>query len=74
MLAQFLGAILGAFALKLLLPAEALMHPFVTLGSLSDKHWGQVLILEFVCTLMVVFVVFGAVSALIVPTMDYRAG
>ncbi len=35
MLAQFIGAILGAFTLKLCLPPEALKHPFVTLGSLS---------------------------------------
>ena len=42
MLAQFTGAIAGAFLIKSILPIEALVHPFVTLGSLSDKHGEQV--------------------------------
>ena len=42
MLAQFTGAITGAFLIKSILPIEALVHPFVTLGSLSDKHGEQV--------------------------------
>jgi hypothetical protein len=42
MIAQFVGAISGAFLIKSILPIEALVHPFVTLGSLSDKHGEQV--------------------------------
>lgn len=44
MIAQFTGAITGAFLIKSILPIEALVHPFVTLGSLSDKHGEQVLV------------------------------
>ena len=46
LLAQFTGAICGAFLIKSILPIEALVHPFATLGSLSDKHGEQVFILE----------------------------
>lgn len=42
MIAQFTGAICGSFLIKSILPIEALVHPFVTLGSLSDKHGEQV--------------------------------
>eukprot|EP00961_Rhodomonas_salina_P175006 2360725-Rhodomonas_salina.2 len=42
MIAQFTGAIIGAILVKSCLPVEALVHPFVTLGSLSDKHGEQV--------------------------------
>lgn len=61
MVAQFLGAIVGAFMAKSCLPFQALVHPFVTLGSLSDKHEGQVFILEFICTLVVGLVFFATV-------------
>jgi len=61
MVAQFLGAIVGAFAAKSCLPFQALVHPFVTLGSLSDKHGEQVFILEFICTLVVGLVFFATV-------------
>ena len=61
MLAQFTGAICGAFLIKSILPIEALVHPFVTLGSLSDKHGEQVFILEFVSTLIIGLVTFATV-------------
>ena len=32
----------SSFLLRMILPNSALLHPFVTLGALSDKHWGQV--------------------------------
>mmetsp|Transcript_6022 Transcript_6022/g.12204 ORF Transcript_6022/g.12204 Transcript_6022/m.12204 type:complete len:251 (+) Transcript_6022:106-858(+) len=51
-IAQFLGAILGSILVKSCLPVEALVHPFVTLGSLSDKHGEQVFIFEFMATLI----------------------
>ena len=41
-IAQFFGAVCGAFLAKSCLPIEALVHPFVTMGSLSDKHGEQV--------------------------------
>mmetsp|Transcript_54384 Transcript_54384/g.88055 ORF Transcript_54384/g.88055 Transcript_54384/m.88055 type:complete len:256 (+) Transcript_54384:44-811(+) len=61
MLAQFTGAITGAFLIKSILPIEALVHPFVTLGSLSDKHGEQVFILEFISTLILGLVTFATV-------------
>ena len=61
MLAQFSGAIAGAFLIKSILPIEALVHPFVTLGSLSDKHGEQVFLLEFISTLILGLVTFATV-------------
>jgi glycerol uptake facilitator-like aquaporin len=61
MLAQFLGAIVGSFVVKSCLPFQALVHPFVTLGSLSDKHGEQVFLLEFICTLVLGLVVFATI-------------
>ena len=61
MLAQLTGAVAGAFLVKSILPIEALVHPFVTLGSLSDKHGEQVFILEFFCTMILGMVTFATV-------------
>mmetsp|Transcript_36708 Transcript_36708/g.75257 ORF Transcript_36708/g.75257 Transcript_36708/m.75257 type:complete len:248 (+) Transcript_36708:151-894(+) len=60
-IAQFVGAICGAFLVKSCLPVEALIHPFVTLGSLSDMHSEQVFIFEFMCTLVLGLVFFAAI-------------
>ncbi|EKX54087.1 hypothetical protein GUITHDRAFT_150148 [Guillardia theta CCMP2712] len=60
-IAQFFGAVCGAFLAKSCLPIEALVHPFVTMGSLSDKHGEQVFMMEFICTFLVVLVFYATV-------------
>jgi len=67
MIAQIFGAVTASFFLKASLPADTLNHPFVTLGSLSDQHWIQVLILESVSTMIVVLIIFATVMPCQIP-------
>jgi|EP00802_Teleaulax_amphioxeia_P015739 aquaporin TIP len=57
--AQVLGAIFGALALKLALPPAMDETPFTTTGSLTFSHPFQVFFLEFVCTFTLVYCVFA---------------
>mmetsp|Transcript_47834 Transcript_47834/g.119564 ORF Transcript_47834/g.119564 Transcript_47834/m.119564 type:complete len:248 (+) Transcript_47834:30-773(+) len=57
--AQFLGGIVGSFALKLALPPALLATPFTTSGSLTAAHPVQVFLLEFICTFVLVLTVFA---------------
>lgn len=58
-IAQLLGAITGAMALKLALPPAMDETPFTTTGSLSLSHPFQVFFLEFICTFALVYVFFA---------------
>ena len=76
--AQLLGAICGSALLRLSLPPSYLDTPFVTAGSATAAHPIQVFILEFMCTFVLVYVVFatvvdkaGAAKVLNPPTPPY---
>jgi len=58
-LTHLLGAMFGAFMLKLALPPAMDEVPFTTTGSLSYDHPFQVFFLEFVCTFTLCWCVFA---------------
>jgi len=64
-LAQIIGALLGAVFLWLALPAALLGHSnsFATLGDLSARHPMAVFLWEFIATFTLVFTVFGVVHS-----------
>ncbi|EKX49438.1 hypothetical protein GUITHDRAFT_162181 [Guillardia theta CCMP2712] len=57
--AQLLGAVLGAFLLRIALPPEFLSTPFTTSGSLTTAFPTQVFLLEFICSFLLVYTVFA---------------
>mmetsp|Transcript_4009 Transcript_4009/g.9858 ORF Transcript_4009/g.9858 Transcript_4009/m.9858 type:complete len:243 (+) Transcript_4009:42-770(+) len=64
-IAQVVGALLGAVFLWLALPSSMLGHSnsFATLGSLSARHPMAVFLWEFLATFTLVFTVFGVVHS-----------
>jgi len=64
-IAQVVGALIGAVFLWLALPAELLGHSnsFATLGNLSANHPMAVFLWEFIGTFALVFTVFGVIHS-----------
>ena len=58
--AQLLGAMLGVYALKALLPADQFLAAHDTMQEIAGSvTFGQALVMEFLATFFMVFVVFG---------------